>query len=210
MSRQQTLFDHATAAAAPLDVNGLKFKVMVNASEFAVLGLWKGEELPLASGKIKPFEGGKEFVIDDFFYEGPNSFSKYYKDISTIAKASKRTVAGIVMEIIKGAMAEGDRVKVKADGWIGLQGPATLRSALLILAAREMLGEGDDDDEEEDDLQEAKAYLEYRYKRLFPKEEMSKDAFLRNISGRGWYGAWLPDVSTEKKDVITTAVSCNK
>lgn len=188
-------------------ISELTFKFKVDDSAFAVWGFWKGQELSLVRGTIVPIEQRKEFIIDDFFFKGPNSFSVYYIEINKIAKAHGRTVAGIVMEIIKGAMAEGDHLRVGADAWMGLQGATVLESAPLKLAAREMLGEVN---EEEYDLEEAKAYLENRYRRLFPAGKVSREVFLRNIRARGWYGAWLPDVSTEKENVITTAVPCNK
>ena len=154
-------------------------------------------------GTIAPFKGGNEFVIDDFFFaRGTNSFSAYYKEISKIAKAHGRTVADIAMEIVKDAMAESDRLRVGADGWRGAQGPTILASSSLKLAARELLNKAN---EEEDDLEEAKAYLETRYRRLFPTAKMSREDFLRNIEKRGWYGTWLPNFSTEKTNVITTA-----
>jgi len=192
--------DHGTNI---INVSGLTFKVEVDDSAFAVLGLWKGQELSLVRGTIVPFEGGNEFVIDDFFFKGPNSFSgTYYKEISKIAKAHGRTVSGIVMEIIKNTMAEGDHLRVGADGWRGVQGPTILESSSLKLAARELLGKAN---EEEYDLEEPKAYLETRYRRLFPTRKMSREDFLRNIENRGWYGAWVPKRSTKKPDVITTA-----
>lgn len=193
--------DHGTNI---INVSGLTFKVEVDDSAFAVLGLWEGQELSLVRGTIVPFEDGtNEFIIDSFFFEGSNSFSAYYEEISKIAKARKRTVAGIVMEIIKDTMTKGSHLSVGGDSWRGAQGPTILESSSLKLAARELLGKAN---EEEYDLEEAKAYLETRYGRLFPTAKMSREDFLRNIENRGWYGAWLPNFSTEKTDVITTAV----
>jgi len=190
--------------------DGLTFKLEVGDATFNVKGILEGQEYSLANGAIVSYMGHKRFDIDNFFFMKSDFNSPYYKPANDIAKAHGRTLPGIVMEVIKSAMAEGDYVRITADAWLGSRGKTLLKSWNLRAAAKSMLGEGDVEDApwwlEEYDSDDAKAYLEKRYRRLFPTESIPRDEFLRNTFTRGWYGAWLPMPYTEKKDFITTAV----
>jgi len=176
-------------------LGGLDFEYRATANHFFINGIWKGKKLEIASGEIGPNETHNEFLIDNFFADDHGFQTPYYEEASKVAKENNRTMAGIVMEIMKTEMEDGYYLRVEADAW----GRSSLNSRILKEAARQLLRGGEAADKK------AEVYLRHRYERLFPGQEVEWDTFLANTERNGWYGAWIPQESTLKKDIITTA-----
>lgn len=181
----------------------LTFEFEKKEMTFYVYGIWKEKRLTLVSGDhgqcgVGSYSHLYEYVIDSFFDNIGTGSPLYYKYASQEAKKIDRTLAGIVMEIIKEEMPDGWLLRIEVDTWRA-QG---LTSQDLKTAAQQLLAKKDTSSEPSD---EAQSYLQHRYDRLFPKEKIPLDKFLHNIASNGWYGAWLPQEYTEKQNIISTA-----
>lgn len=178
------------------------FKFVNQGDMFAVCANWNGRERRIVTGEIK----GNVFVIENFLYSVHLTLKQA---LTEAAKKAGRTLAGMVMETIKQGLPDDAVLQVEDDDWAGKQGPQTLKSPDLQKAAQSMLIEPGATTN-----QPAKDYLDKRYERLYPtdaaKERMPKRLFLTNIQNHGWYGAWLPESSTAKESIISTACTFNR
>lgn len=144
--------------------------------------------------------------IDNFFFTASQNDTDYLQEAKRMAKENDRTLAGIVMELIRKMAPDHTCILVETDTWIGDQsgsGGKAFDSDVLKNAAGALL-------EKTDEFPEAQAYLKKRWKRLYENKgkgasDVSEKTFLENTAEHGWYGAWLGDGdSTTKETMLTT------
>lgn len=185
-----------------ISIGGLDFVSKYDKDNFEVViyGLLPGEEKMYKLVHLISTEKGLE--IADFFYTR-NYRWPYYKKASVIAKANDRTIAGIVMGIIKEIADDEEVIFVGKNAWTRTVGESYLTSALLKQAAYQIL-KGGGDLEAFAFKTDAQKYLEKRWKRLYPDKKVSFSEFLENTRQHGWYGAWFVRGRTTKETMITT------
>ena len=141
--------------------------------------------------------------IDDFMWENQydSEYTKFYVDAKAIVKKNGRTFSGVVMEVIKKSLDDEDFLNVSVNVWTTSQGNSSINSKQIKEVATKVMKKKKLNKFEQDIFK----YIEYRYKQLHPFKEVLFEDYLKHLSVRGWYGAWLPiEQKVFKTDIIDT------
>ena len=170
-------------------------------------GMGEGEggvrKVQLVECSITTEQSGKQLVsVDDFMYSNGSNGTDYYAYASEVARQHGRTLAGIVMSVLKEARKDGRSITLAQDGWLGKRPEMdTIHSSDVSDAADRIIERRatvSEEDAGEDHVppkgtveDPAEVYVTNRYHRLYPNNEVTFDAYLADAATYGWYGAWI-------------------
>lgn len=197
------------------DIAGLKFRIECFTRHFNIIGLLPGDSkrysLVTCSGCHVLMEESGLVKLDDFFNSANNSGTKYYKAAKMIVQKDNRTLAGVIMELIRTFLMEfehNQRITVGVDVWH----TSDITTTDVKETATKLFNLGEKKDcwdptKLVDRDNEVDMYVSKRYKRLYPDHKTTFKDYLNGLKIYGWYSPWIQPFSVDASNMGVTAAS---